>query len=306
MPIVIPDNLPAVEVLQTERVFVMKETRAIHQDIRALKVLILNIMPLKIQTETHLLRQLANTPLQIEIQLLHTKTYLSKNTPEDHLNEFYKTFDDIKDQKFDGLIITGAPVEQIDFEEVVYWEEMKHIMDWAKTNVTAKLYICWAAQAGLYHYYGVPKYPLPKKMFGVFEHNVNVPTLPIVRGFDEVFFAPHSRHTEIQRDDILKVPQLQIVSESDEAGVYIVANEEFAEIFVTGHSEYEAQTLNGEYRRDVAKGLEIDIPRNYFKNNNPENEPVVRWKSHASLLYANWINYYVYQRTPFNINEIGK
>ena len=304
MPLNIPDKLPAVEVLQKENIFVMKETRAIHQDIRPLRLVILNLMPLKIKTETHLLRLLSNTPLQVEVVLLHTKDHISRNTPQEHLEAFYKTFDEISDQKFDGLIVTGAPVEQLDFEEVNYWEELKRIMNWSKTNVTSSFYICWGAQAGLYHFYGVPKYPVDKKVFGVFDHTVNNRKVPLIRGFDEVFHAPHSRHTEVKREDILPVNDLEIISESEEAGVYIVMDKSGKNIFVTGHSEYDPSTLQEEYERDLNKGLDIQIPKNYFPSDDPTKSPKVRWKSHANLLFSNWLNYYVYQATPYNLDEI--
>jgi len=304
MPLNIPDKLPAVEILERENIFVMKQTRAIHQDIRPLKVVILNLMPLKIATEAHILRLLSNSPLQIEIVLLHTKDHISKNTPLDHLQEFYKTFPQIQKQKFDGMIITGAPIEHLEFEQVDYWKELTRIMDWSKTNVTSTMFMCWGAQAGLYYFYKIPKYPLSQKMFGVFVHTVNNPLIPIIRGFDEVFYAPHSRHTEIRREDIIKIEELEIIAESAEAGVYLVASKNGRQIYVTGHAEYDPTTLKNEYERDVSKGLDIDIPKHYFRNNNPEEEPRVRWKSHAHLLFSNWLNYYVYQMTPYNINEI--
>jgi homoserine O-succinyltransferase len=304
MPLNIPDQLPAVEILQEENIFVMRETTAIHQDIRPLRIIILNLMPIKITTETHILRLLSNTPLQVEITLLHTTNHISKNTSIEHLRAFYKTFGQIKDYKFDGMIITGAPIEHLEFEEVDYWDELVEIMEWVKHHVTSTMFICWGAQAGLYHFYHIPKYPLPKKMFGVFSHNVNNPRIPLVRGFDEGFFAPHSRHTEIRKSDIEKVPDLEVVAESPEAGVYIVVTKEGRQIFVTGHSEYDPDTLKDEYFRDLKKGLPIDLPVNYFTDNDPSKPPMARWKSHANLLYYNWLNYYVYQITPFNINDI--
>jgi homoserine O-succinyltransferase len=304
MPLNIPDQLPAVEILQEENIFVMPKTAAIHQDIRPLRIAILNLMPVKTTTETHILRLLSNSPLQIEITLLHTIEHISKNTSIDHLKSFYKTFRQIRNQKFDGMIITGAPIEHLEFEQVDYWAELKEIMDWARHHVTSTMFICWGAQAGLYHYYKIPKYPLPHKMFGVFSHQVNNPRIPLVRGFDEDFLAPHSRHTEVRRSDIEKIPELEIVSESAEAGVYIVKNKGGREIFVTGHSEYDPDTLKVEYERDLKKGLQIKIPVNYFPDNDPSKPPLARWKSHANLLYYNWLNYYVYQLTPFNINEI--
>lgn len=300
----IPDQLPAVEILQDENIFVMRETTARHQDIRPLRIVILNLMPVKTTTETHILRLLSNSPLQVEVTLLHTTEHISKHTSIEHLKTFYKTFDQIRDKKFDGMIITGAPIEHLDFEEVDYWEELKEIMDWVLHHVTSTMFICWGAQAGLYHYYKVPKYPLPRKMFGVFTHTVNNPKVPLVRGFDEEYLAPHSRHTEVRREDIEKIPDLEIISESPEAGVYMVKNRGGRMIFITGHSEYDPETLKDEYERDVNKGLKIDIPVNYFTDDDPSKPPRVRWKSHANLLYYNWLNYYVYQATPFNINEI--
>jgi homoserine O-succinyltransferase len=304
MPLTIPDKLPAIKILEEENIFVMRKTTAIHQDIRPLKIVILNLMPVKITTETHILRLLSNTPLQVEVTLLHTTAHVSRNTPSDHLKTFYKTFRQIRNHKYDGMIITGAPIEHLDFKEVDYWDELKDIMDWVKHNVTSTMFICWGAQAGLYHYYGIPKYPLPKKMFGIFSHLVMNPKIPLVRGFDEEFLAPHSRHTEIRRSDIEKIDELQLVSESPGAGVYIVMTHEGRQIFVTGHSEYDPNTLKDEYERDVKKGLPIDLPVNYFPENDASRPPMVMWKSHANLLYYNWLNYYVYQATPFNINEI--
>ncbi len=305
MPLNIPDQLPAVEILQDENIFVMRETAAIHQDIRPLRIAVLNLMPVKTTTETHILRLLSNSPLQVEVTLLHTSNHISKHTSIDHLKSFYKTFDQIRDKKFDGMIITGAPIEHLEFEEVDYWDELTQIMDWVLHNVTSTMFICWGAQAGLYHYYKIPKYSLPKKMFGVFTHTVNYPKTPLVRGFDEEFLAPHSRHTEIRRSDIEKVPDLEIISESPEAGVYMVKNKGGRLIFITGHSEYDPDTLKAEYERDLKKGLPIEIPVNYFPDDDPSKPPRVRWKSHANLLYYNWLNYYVYQATPYNINEIS-
>ena len=304
MPLNIPDNLPAIEILNEENIFVMRETRATHQDIRPMQVVILNLMPVKITTETHILRLLSNTPLQTEIVLLHTKDHVSKHTPIEHLQAFYKTYDEIRDKKFDGMIITGAPIELLDFEEIDYWEELKEIMDWAKRNVTSTMFICWGAQAGLYHYYNIPKYMLDKKLFGVFYHTINDSKIPLVRGFDEEFQAPHSRYTEVRKEDIEKVRDLIIVSESQEAGIYIVMTRDGRQIFVTGHSEYDPTTLKEEYERDLKKGLSIELPRNYFSGDDPSKTPKVRWKSHANLLYYNWLNYYVYQMTPYNINDI--
>ncbi|HEX7714128.1 MAG TPA: homoserine O-succinyltransferase [Bacillota bacterium] len=305
MPIKIPNNLPASETLNHENIFVMNEERAFHQDIRPLKIAILNLMPLKITTETQILRLIGNSPLQIEIVLIHPKSYQSKNTSEEHLINFYKTFDEIQDQKFDGLIITGAPVEQMEFEEVDYWEELTLIMDWAKHNVFSTFYICWAAQAGLYYHFGVPKYLLPKKVFGVFPHRICRKYVKLMRGFDDLFYAPHSRHTEVRKQDIEKVPELEILAESPEAGVYIVATKDGRHIFVTGHSEYDPLTLKWEYDRDISKGMAIDLPKNYFPDGDSTKEPIVRWRSHANLLYVNWLNYYVYQETPYDLNEIG-
>lgn len=304
MPLNIPDKLPAVEVLQNENIFVMGETRATHQDIRPMQIVILNLMPLKITTETHILRLLSNTPLQVEVVLLHTKNHISKSTPLVHLKTFYKTFEEISSRKFDGMILTGAPIEHLEFEAVDYWTELQEIMDWIKTNVTSTMFICWGAQAGLYHYYGIPKYRLPDKMFGVFNHRINNTKIPLVRGFDEEFQAPHSRYTEIRRKDIEKVRELEIVAESDEAGVYMVMTKDGRQIFVTGHSEYDPSTLKNEYDRDLKKGMPITIPKNYFPDNDPSKTPKVRWKSHANLLYYNWLNYYVYQMTPYDIDEI--
>ncbi|HYX06391.1 MAG TPA: homoserine O-succinyltransferase [Bacteroidales bacterium] len=305
MPLNIPDNIPAINQLRNENIFVMQETRAVSQDIRPLKIVILNLMPLKITTETHILRMLSNTPLQVEIVLLHPKTHTSKNTPQEHLEAFYKTFDEIREHNFDGMIITGAPIEHLEFEDVNYWDEMKEIMDWAYKHVTSTLFICWGAQAGLFHHYGVPKYDLDKKMFGIFSHKLKNSTVPIVRGFDDEFLAPHSRHTEIRRSDIENIPELEIIAESEEAGVYLVASKDGKQVFVTGHSEYDPTTLKDEWERDKAKGLDIEIPRNYFPHDDPSKPVVMRWKSHASLLYSNWLNYYVYQVTPYYLNGAG-
>ena len=302
MPVNIPDNLPAIEVLKDENIFVMTESQAVRQDIRPLRLLILNLMPVKITTETHLLRMLSNTPLQVEITLLNMFSHVSKNTPIEHLLTFYKTFNEVKRKRFDGLIITGAPVELLRFEEVDYWDELKEIMDWADNNVTSTLYICWAAQAGLYYHYGIPKYPLDQKMFGIFKHTLNNHKAPIVRCFDDEFLVPHSRHTEIRREDIVKIPNLEIVSESAMAGVYLVKDLEKSRIFVTGHSEYDAETLKEEYVRDITKGLDIKIPYNYFPDDDSSLNPLMRWKSHAGLLFSNWLNYYVYQETPYDID----
>jgi homoserine O-succinyltransferase len=304
MPVKIPDSLPARGVLESENIFVMDEHRAIHQDIRPMRIGILNLMPLKISTETQLLRLLGNSPLQVEITLLHMQSHESKNTPAEHLLEHYRTFADIRDQYFDGFIITGAPVEQMEFEDVDYWPELTEIMDWARTHVYSTFYICWGAQAGLYHYYGVPKHALPGKMFGVFPHKVNVRYEQLARGFDDVFFAPHSRHTETRREDILAVSELVLLSESEEAGVYIVISADRRHIFVTGHSEYDPLTLQAEYVRDVQKQLPIEVPRNYYPDDDPRQEPQVRWRGHANLLYSNWLNYYVYQQTPYDLRQL--
>lgn len=300
MPIKIPDSLPAKEILNKENIFTMDESVAFHQDIRPLRIAILNLMPTKETTETQILRLLANTPLQVEFVLLHPKSHTSKNTSPEHLETFYKTFDDIEHEYFDGMIITGAPVETLEFEEVTYWEELKTIMDWAKERVTSTFYICWASQAGLYHHFGIPKYPVPQKVFGVFPHVVNKPNVKLLRGFDEVFYVPQSRHTEVRKEDIEKVPALQILSESEESGVYIVATHDGKHIFVTGHSEYDPLTLKAEYDRDTAKGMEVCIPVNYYPNNDPSKMPRSQWRAHANLLFSNWLNYYVYQETPYD------
>lgn len=304
MPLNLPDRLPAIELLKKENIFVFDHSRAIRQDIRPLRIVVLNLMPLKITTETDLVRLLSNTPLQIELSFMKLRSHTPKNTPVEHMKAFYKDFELMSGERFDGMIITGAPVEQMPFEEVSYWSEVSAIFDWARTHVTSTLYICWAAQAGLYHHYGVPKHDLPHKMFGIFEHTVNRPLLPIFRGFDDVFYVPHSRHTEIRREDIERCPELDILSESPEAGVYMVMARGGREFFVTGHSEYSPYTLDGEYKRDLAKGLPIDMPRNYYRGDDPSQPPLVRWRAHANLLFSNWLNYYVYQETPYDINEI--
>ncbi len=304
MPIKIPDNLPAAEILRNENIFVMDEKRAFTQDIRPLRIAILNLMPLKSITETQLLRLLGNTPLQLEIVLLHTDSHTPKNTSQEYLENFYITFDDIKHQKFDGMIITGAPVELLEFEELSYWEELKEIMDWTRRNVFSTLHICVGAQAGLYHHYGIPKYPLKSKMFGVFAHTVNRKNVPLLRGFDDVFYVPHSRHTEVRREDIEKVDDIEILSESKEAGIYIVSSKDGRLIFVTGHSEYDDNSLKKEYDRDIAKGMKMEIPRNYYPNDDPSQVPLVRWRGHANLLFTNWLNYHVYQETPFDLDEL--
>jgi homoserine O-succinyltransferase len=304
MPVKIPTTLPARATLEGENVFIMGEERADHQDIRPLRVAILNLMPTKIATETQLLRLLGNSALQVDVTLLHTATHDSKNVDADHLLNHYSTFEDVKTEKFDGLIITGAPVEQMDFEEVDYWPELTRILDWAETNVLSNFYICWGAQAALHHRYGIPKYGLPRKMFGVFEHRVLAPTERLLRGFDDLFLAPHSRHTEVRRADIEQISEVQILAESDEAGVYIAGSRDGRHIFVTGHSEYDPLTLKAEYDRDVNKGLPIHVPKNYYPNDDPTQVPNVRWRGHANLLYTNWLNYYVYQVTPYDPREI--
>jgi homoserine O-succinyltransferase len=304
MPVRIPDSLPARSILQDENIFVMGEQRAVHQDIRPLEVAILNLMPTKVATETQLLRLLGNTPLQVEITLLHMESHESKNTPQEHLLENYSTFNDVRNRKFDGLIITGAPVEQMPFEEVDYWAELKAVMDWSQTNVFSTFHICWGAQAGLYYHYGVPKHPLGAKMFGVFPHKVLSRNEKILRGFDDEFYAPHSRHTEIRRSDIEQVPELTLLSESEQAGVYIVASKDRRNIYITGHSEYDPGTLKAEYDRDVARRLPINVPANYYPGDDPSRPPVVHWRGHAHLLYSNWLNYHVYQTTPFDVEKI--
>ena len=303
MPIKIPDHLPAKEILNEENIFVMDESVAYHQDIRPLRIAILNIMPTKETTETQLLRLLGNTPLQVEFVLLHPKTHTSKNTPAEHLETFYKTFDEVKDEFFDGMIITGAPVEHLPFEQVTYWEELQEIMNWSVEHVTSTFHICWAAQAGLYHHYNVPKYDLKQKIFGVYPHTVEKSNVNLLRGFDEMFFVPQSRHTEVLREDIEKIENLEILSESADSGVYIVATKDGKQIFVTGHSEYDPNSLKAEYDRDIAKGMDIQLPCNYYPGNNPENAPRSTWRAHANLLFSNWLNYYVYQATPY---ELGK
>ena len=304
MPIKIADKLPATKQLAKENIFVMTEKRAARQDIRPLKIAIVNLMPEKIKTETQLLRLLSNSPLQVEVDLIQMSSHISKNTSEEHLSAFYKEFSDIKDSKFDGMIITGAPVENMEFEMVDYWAELSEIMEWSKTHVTSTLHICWGAQAGLYYHYGIPKYPLEQKCSGVFRHKVRRKTAKLVRGFDNIFYAPHSRHTEVRAEDINKVPELEILSDSQEAGVYIVTTKKGRQIFVMGHSEYDADTLKNEYFRDLEKGLNPVIPANYFSKNDPTKKPIVRWRSHAHLLFSNWLNYFVYQITPYNIDEI--
>lgn len=305
MPIKIPADLPATETLHKENIFVMTESRATTQDIRPLKILLLNLMPTKIATETQLARLLGNSPLQVDMEFLQTASHTPKNTSAEHMISFYKHFEDFKDNKYDGLIITGAPVEQMPFEEVEYWDELCRIMEWSKTNVTSTFHICWGAQAGLYYHYGIQKYPLDKKLFGVFLHKAEHKRSMLLRGFDDEFWVPQSRHTTVLREDIEKHPELKILASSEEAGVYAVATERGKQIFITGHSEYDADTLKNEYLRDKNAGLPIDVPKNYFPNDDDTKEPVVRWRSHANLIYSNWLNYFVYQITPFNIDEIN-
>ena len=304
MPLNLPSRLPAVEILKSENIFVMDSQQASTQDIRPFRIVILNLMPLKITTETDLIRLLSNTPLQIEVDFLKISGHISKNTPVEHMMTFYKDFSTLRNENYDGMIITGAPVEQMPFEEVDYWKEVSEIFDWARTHVTSTLYICWAAQAGLYHFYGVPKYPLPQKMFGIFKHKVYDHQNPIFRGFDDEFYVPHSRHTEVRKSDIEKVPELTLLSESEESGVYMVMARGGREFFITGHSEYSPYTLDTEYRRDLDKGLPIEMPLNYYRNNDPKEGPLVRWRGHANLLFSNWLNYFVYQQTPYDIREI--
>ena len=304
MPVTIPDQLPAIELLKQENIFVMDQTRASHQDIRPLKILILNLMPLKIITETDLLRLLSNSPLQIEVDFLKLKEHTSKNTSAEHMEAFYQPFSQLRKNNYDGMIITGAPVEHLPFEEVTYWKELQGILEWAEHHVFSSLFICWAAQAGLYHHYGVPKYALKEKMFGVFRHTASDDKLPIFRGFDDEFYVPHSRHTEIRAEDIEKITGLNILSTSPESGVNMVVGKRGRQLFITGHLEYSRFTLDGEYRRDKAKNLPIQIPVNYYPGNDDRQTPVMRWKSAANLLFSNWLNYYVYQETPYNLEEI--
>ena len=303
MPIRIPDSLPATSILESENIFVMTEHRAIHQDIRPLNLLILNLMPTKIVTETQLLRKLSNTPLQIQVELLQTASYQSQHTDESHLDSFYTTFDKVKDRNFDGLIITGAPVENLEFDEVEYWDELCAIMEWSKTHVHSTLHICWGAQAGLYYHYGIQKRTLPAKLFGVFEHKVLKPSSPLFRGFDDLFSAPNSRYTEVLESDILAVPQLELIAKGDESGVFAVKTTDSRQFFVMGHPEYDPDTLAREYFRDVDKGLDIAVPVNYFPDDNPAMAPIVRWRSAGQLLYTNWLNYYVYQTTPYDLSS---
>jgi homoserine O-succinyltransferase len=306
VPIKIADSLPARSGLEGENIFVMTETLALHQDIRPLKMLILNLMPTKVVTETQLLRKLSNTPLQIEVEFLRTISHDAKNTDFEHLESFYRSYDEIKANRYDGMIITGAPVEKLEFEAVDYWPELCEIMEWTKSNVHCTLHICWGAQAGLYYHYGIPKYDLEKKLSGVFRHTMEKPNSPFFRGFNDVFYAPHSRYTEVRAEDILSNPKLELLSVSQEAGVYAVKSENNRRVFVTGHPEYDPDTLAKEYFRDVDKGIHPEVPVNYFKNNDPKEEPVVRWRSHAQLLYNNWLNYYVYQTTPYDLSVIDK
>jgi homoserine O-succinyltransferase len=304
MPLRLPDRLPAIELLKRENIFVMDDSRAHMQDIRPLKIVILNLMPLKITTETDLVRLLSNTPLQLEISFMKLKSHTPKNTPIEHMMMFYRDFESMRNEKFDGMIITGAPVETMDYEEVTYWDEIVDIFNWARTHVTSTLYICWAAQAGLYHFYGVPKYPLPKKMFGIFEQHTLVPKMPIFRGFDDRFMMPHSRHTEIHKEDVLARPELSLIAESEDSGVSIVMARNGREFFITGHLEYAPNTLDNEYRRDAGVRDDVELPRNYYRNDDPTQSPLVTWRAHANLFYSNWINYYVYQETPYDINKI--
>lgn len=304
MPVKIPNNLPAIEILEKENIFVMSDLRANEQDIRPLRVLILNLMPIKVTTETDFVRILSNNPLQVEIDFLKLETHVSKNTSDEHLSMFYKNLDEVKNEFYDGMIITGAPVEMLRFEEVSYWKEITTIFDWARKNVTSTLYICWAAQAAMYHFYGIQKEPLAEKTFGVFKHTVSDSTYPLFRGFDDEFFIPHSRHTTVTRKEIQKKNALTILAESKESGVGIVASRGGREFYFTGHSEYSPHTLHDEYMRDIEKGMKMDIPSNYYKDNDPKNKPIVRWRGHGNLLFNNWLNYFVYQKTPFDIKDI--
>ena len=305
MPIKIPNELPAVKTLNEENIFVMSHTRAVNQDIRPLKILILNLMPKKIETETQLSRLLGNSPLQVEIELIHTRSHESKNTSQAHMLSFYKVFDDIKNETFDGMIITGAPVEHLEFEEVEYLDELCEIMEWSKTHVWSTFHICWGAQAALYYHYGLKKYKLDKKLFGVFKHKADYKRAILLRGFDDEFYVPHSRHTTVKREDVEKIPELKILASSDEAGLYAVMTPQGRQIFITGHSEYDGDTLMHEYLRDITLGRDIDVPKNYFPDDDPTKEPIVNWRSHANLLYSNWLNYFVYQTTPYDITKIS-
>ena len=306
MPIKIPDSLPATKVLQQENIFVMTENRASTQDIRPLKILLVNLMPTKIDTETQLSRLLGNTPLQIDLTLLHMRSHVSKNTPEEHLLAFYKVFDEVKQEKFDGMIITGAPVELLEFEQVTYWQELCEIMEWSKKNVHSTLHICWGAQAGLYYHFGIPKVPLEKKMFGIFPHTADYKRSILLRGFDDVFYVPHSRHTTVLREDVKQVKDLKILASSKQAGIYAITTKNGKQIFITGHSEYDALTLDKEYRRDLAANKPIEMPVNYYPDNDPSQPPPVTWRSHANLLFSNWLNYYVYQTTPYDVSTVSE
>ena len=306
MPIKVPDGLPAVAELRDENIFVMTEERAVHQDIRPLRIAILNLMPNKALTETQLLRLVGNTPIQVDVTLLHPGSHVPKHTPPEYLASFYRNFDEVRSERFDGLVITGAPVERLEFDEVTYWDELEQIMEWSLCNVHSTLHICWGAQAGLYHHCGIPKYPLEKKLTGVFNHRLIRKNVQLFRGFDDEFLAPHSRYTEVRREDIEAAPGLEILAESDEAGVYAVASEDGRQVFVTGHPEYDPTTLKNEFERDASRGLEPEMPRYYFPDDNPGGEPVVRWRSHANLMFANWINYYVYQSTPYDLSQLSR
>ena len=305
MPIQIPNDLPAAGVLQEENIFVMTQNRAVSQDIRPLEIVLLNLMPTKIATETQFSRLLGNTPLQVRLELMHTTSHQAKNVSQDHLISFYKSFDELKDRKFDGMVITGAPVEHMAFEDVDYWDELCQIMEWSKTNVHSTLHICWGAQAGLYYHYGIQKHQLPEKLFGVYPHRADYKRSILMRGFDDIFWAPHSRHTTVRREDVEAVPGLKILASSEEAGVYAVANKKGRQIFITGHSEYDPLTLKGEYLRDKNLGLPIQVPANYFPEDDDTQDPIVRWRGHANLLFSNWLNYFVYQTTPYDIMSIG-
>ena len=306
MPIRIPNDLPAAETLQQENIFVMPQNRALSQDIRPLEIVLLNLMPTKIATETQLSRLLGNTPLQVNLELMHTSTHQSKNTSQEHMLSFYKSFEELKHRKFDGMVITGAPVEMLDFEDVDYWQELCEIMEWSKTHVHSTFHICWGAQAGLYYHYGVPKEALPEKMFGVFKHTADYKRSILLRGFDDVFWVPHSRHTTVRREEIEKVPELKILASSEQSGVYAIATKGGKQIFITGHSEYDPRTLESEYLRDKNLGLPIAVPENYYPNDDDTQDPIVRWRGHANLLFSNWLNYFVYQTTPYDIMTIGQ
>ncbi|HUX38152.1 MAG TPA: homoserine O-succinyltransferase [Rectinemataceae bacterium] len=305
MPVRIPDDLPAAKELEDENIFVMRKSRAVHQDIRELRIAVLNLMPTKITTETQILRVLGNSPLQVDVRFIHMASHDARNTPSEHLDQFYESLDDVLHERFDGLVITGAPVETLPFEEVDYWPELLRVLDWSTTNVWSTLHICWGAQAGLWHHYGVPKHPLPEKMFGLFHHNAHDLRNPLLRGFDESFLAPHSRHTEVRLADVEKVPELEILSSSELAGLYIAATADLRRIFVTGHPEYDRLTLKAEYERDLARGLPIAKPANYFPGDDPARAPLMTWRAHAHLLYANWLNYCVYEETPYDLARLG-